>query len=215
MTIHINDQSNAIKYSEAQHLPDKPEALTMLWFIFLLESKPNSSKKFIVGKNLLKSERVFVILIFRCSVSTEHSLSIEKNGGCKLNEENTFGEFVRDKRTKLDPPISLRKMAELLDISPVYMSNIETGRDPAPKDEVLENLARILKLGKKENEHMYDMAAASKNYVAIPGDLPEYITTHEYAKIALRVAKDVDATDEEWIDFIEKLKKRSKEDKLE
>ena len=126
-----------------------------------------------------------------------------------------FGAFIRNKRMRLDPAVSLRKMAELLKLSPVHMSNIETGRDAAPKTEVLENLARILKLDKEETEHMYDLAAASKNYTAIPGDLPEYITTHEYAKIALRVAKDVDATDEEWIEFIEKLKKRSKEDKLE
>ena len=34
---------------------------------------------------------------------------------------------------------------------------------------------------------MYDLTAASKNYIAIPRDLPEYVTTHEYAKIALRV----------------------------
>lgn len=126
-----------------------------------------------------------------------------------------FGTFIRKKRMELDPYISLRKLAELLNISPVYMSNIETGRDSAPKDEVLVNLARILKLDKKEQEYMYDLAAESKKYIAIPSDLPEYITTNEYAKIALRVAKDVDATDEEWRDFIEKLKKRSKEDKLE
>jgi hypothetical protein len=56
---------------------------------------------------------------------------------------------------------------------------------------------------------MYDLAAESKNYTAVPSDLPEYISSSEYAKIALRVAKDVDATDEEWIEFIEKLKKRS------
>jgi len=119
---------------------------------------------------------------------------------------------------EMEPYISLRKMAELLNLSPVYMSNIEKGRDAAPKQEILENLARILKLDKQEQERMYDLAADSKNYTAIPGDLPEYITAHEYAKIALRVAKDVDATDEEWIEFIEKLKKRSEqqeEDKRE
>ena len=122
----------------------------------------------------------------------------------------TFGAFIRKKRMGLEPYISLRKMAGLLGISLVYMSNIETGRDPAPKNEVLSDLAGILKLDKQEQEQMYDLAAQSKNYTAIPGDLPEYITTNEYAKIALRVARDVDATDEEWIEFIEKLKSRSR-----
>ena len=132
-----------------------------------------------------------------------------------MSNSNSFGAFIRGKRMRLKPHISLRKMAELLGLSPVYMSNIETGRDAAPKKEVLENLARLLKLDKSEQEHMYDLAAASKKYTAIPSDLPEYITTHEYAKIALRVAKDVDATDEEWIEFIKKLKKRSKEENQE
>ena len=132
-----------------------------------------------------------------------------------MSDDLTFGAFIRKKRMELDPHISLRKMAILLDLSPVHMSNIETGRQAAPKKDVLENLTKQLKLTKEEQELMYDLAAESKNYTAVPSDLPEYITTHEYAKIALRVAKDVDATDEEWMEFIEKLKKRSKEDKRE
>ena len=132
-----------------------------------------------------------------------------------MRGETTFGAFIRTKRLELDPEISLRKMAELLSLSPVHMSNIETGRDAAPKKEVLDKLVPILKLEKQEMERMYDLAAESKAYIAIPGDLPEYITTHEYAKIALRLAKDVDATDQEWIDFIDRLKKRSRQEEQE
>jgi len=132
-----------------------------------------------------------------------------------MSGDNTFGAFIRKKRMELDPHISLRKMATLLNLSPVHMSNIETGREAAPKKEVLDKLAKQLKLTKKEAELMYDLAASSKNYTAVPSDLPEYISANEYAKIALRVAKDVDATDEEWMEFIAKLKRRSEEDKLE
>ena len=132
-----------------------------------------------------------------------------------MSGDIAFGSYIRKKRKELDPHISMRKMAELLSLSPVHMSNIETGRESAPKHEILINLARVLKLTKREQEQMYDLAAESKNYTAIPGDLPEYITTHEYAKIALRVAKDVDATDEEWMEFIEKLKRRSREEEPE
>lgn len=125
----------------------------------------------------------------------------------KMDAKQSFGSFVRAKRLEAD--ITLRGMAQILDISPVYMSNIETDRNPAPKADILENLAKALRLDKHEREIMYDLAAESKNYAAIPGDLPEYISANEYARIALRVAKDVDATDTEWIEFIEKLKKRS------
>ena len=129
-----------------------------------------------------------------------------------MSEEMTFGSFIREKRIKLEPYISLRKMAEVLDIAPSYLSTMETGYDSAPSDEILTDLARVLKLDKQEQELMYELAAKSKTYTAIPGDLPEYISANEYARIALRVAKDVDATDDEWIDFIEKLKKRGRQE---
>ena len=129
-----------------------------------------------------------------------------------MSEEMTFGSFIREKRIKLEPYISLRKMAEVLDIAPSYLSTMETGYDSAPSDEILIDLVRVLKLDKQEQELMYELAAKSKTYTAIPGDLPEYISANEYARIALRVAKDVDATDDEWIDFIEKLKKRDRQE---
>ena len=133
-------------------------------------------------------------------------------GGTFMSEEITFGSFIRKKRLESDPYISLRELARRLELSPVHMSNIETEREAAPKNDVLINIVRILKLDKTEQDTMYDLAAKSKPYTAVPGDLPDYITTNEYAKIALRVAKDVDATDDEWIEFIEKLKKRSKQE---
>ena len=129
-----------------------------------------------------------------------------------MSDEITFGSFIRKRRVDLDPYISLRKMADLLDISPVYMSNIESGRNPAPKDNILDRLAELLRLGKQDREQMYELAAKTKNYTAVPGDLPEYISTNEYARVALRVAKDVDATDKEWMEFIEKLKTRSQQE---
>ena len=55
---------------------------------------------------------------------------------------------------------------------------------------------------------MYDLAAMSRSRPAVSSDLPEYIMENEVVRIALRTAKEVDATDEEWLEFIEKLNKR-------
>jgi transcriptional regulator with XRE-family HTH domain len=132
-----------------------------------------------------------------------------------MSEELTFGSFVRTTRVNLEPYISMRKMAELLGISIVYMSNIENDRNAAPKDDILAHMAELLKLDKPGTERMYELAAKSKAYTAVPGDLPEYISAHEYARIALRVAKDVDATDKEWMEFIEKLKARGRQEGLQ
>ena len=126
----------------------------------------------------------------------------------EMGDEITFGSFIRKKRLALEHAVSLRKMAQLINLSLVHMSNIETGQNAAPRNDVLERLAEQLKLDKREREQMYELAAKSKNYTAIPGDLTDYIATHEYARIALRAAKDTDATDQEWQEFAERLRKR-------
>jgi len=130
-----------------------------------------------------------------------------------MKDELTFGSFMREKRLESDPHISLRKFAELVDISAVYMSNIENDRIVAPPKNILEKFAEILNFDKQEQNQMYDLAAKSKPHTAVPDDLPEYITSSEYACVALRMARDMDATDEEWIEFMDKLKKRGKEGK--
>ena len=127
-----------------------------------------------------------------------------------MKEERTFGEFIREKR--LQRNITLRMLVELLDLSPVHMSNIENNRRPAPKDEVLKRIIEVLKLDKQAQEEMYELAAKSKDIPTVPGDLPEYISGNELARVALRTAKDMDATDKEWMEFIEKLRKRSQEE---
>jgi transcriptional regulator with XRE-family HTH domain len=123
-------------------------------------------------------------------------------------QEKTFGKFITEKR--LEKEITLRRFASMLDISPVYVCNIEKDRRPAPKDDVLERILQILLLRKEEREEMYDLAAKSKNASVVSGDLPDYIMEKDIVRVALRTAKDVDATDVEWQEFIQKLKDRSK-----
>ena len=53
---------------------------------------------------------------------------------------HTFGTFIKEKRQQRD--ISLRKFADQIGISPVYLSNLENDRMPAPKDEVVSTMAR-------------------------------------------------------------------------
>jgi transcriptional regulator with XRE-family HTH domain len=118
----------------------------------------------------------------------------------------TFGAFIRAKRK--EKSITLRKLAELLGLSAVHMSNMENDRRPAPKDEALKDIIRVLMLDKQEQTLMYELAAKSKSIPSVPQDLPEYIAANELARVALRTAKDASATDKEWMDFIEKLKKR-------
>ena len=121
--------------------------------------------------------------------------------------EQTLGSFVREHR--MSRGLSLRNLAAKLEISPVYMSNIETDRKPAPTQEKLDKLVEILGLGQYEAEQLLDLAAKSKNR-QVSADLPEYIMERDIVRVALRTAKEVDATDAEWQEFIDRITRRGK-----
>lgn len=123
--------------------------------------------------------------------------------------EQTFGSFVREKRQSIG--LSLRTLAAKLDLSPVYLSNIENDRRPAPTRAYLERLEQELHLNKAETEQMLDLAAKSQNN-RVSADLPDYIMDREIVRTALRTAKEADATDKEWQDFIDRINRRMRED---
>ncbi len=118
----------------------------------------------------------------------------------------TFGSFVRQKR--MEQGLSLRGLAARLGLSPVYMSIIETGRKPVPARENLDKLTLELHLSKEEQELLLDLAARPET-MRVSADLPEYIMERDIVRAALRTAKEVDATDEEWQEFIDRITKRT------
>ena len=80
---------------------------------------------------------------------------------------NKFGVFVAEKRKEKE--LSLRKMAELLEFSPAYWSDIEKGRRNPPNLSKIEEIAKLLSLSQEEKEAMIDMASEDRN--EIPMDL--------------------------------------------
>lgn len=122
-----------------------------------------------------------------------------------MNENyTTFGEFVVAKR--LEKGISLRKMAELMEVSAPFWSDIEKGRKNPPKLEKLEILAKHLSLTDEDNALMLDLAGKERDAVA--PDIPVYIMQNDYVAVALRTARDLGADEEDWDKFVEDLKKR-------
>ena len=124
--------------------------------------------------------------------------------------EQTFGSFLREKR--IARGLTLRGMAAKLDLSPVYMSNIENDRRAAPSQEYLERMAMLLQLDKPERERLLDLAAKSKQN-RVSADLPDYIMDREIVRAALRTAKEANATDQEWQEFIDRITQRAKKSK--
>ena len=106
----------------------------------------------------------------------------------------TFGAFISAKRK--EARLNLRDAARHLGIAYGYLCDIEQGRRPAPEGKFVDRISSFLSLSKEEHEQLLDLAADSRQ--TVPADLPA----------ALRVAKEVDATDEEWTAFMEMLKSR-------
>lgn len=115
-----------------------------------------------------------------------------------------FGEFISKKR--IEKKITIRKMAEMLNVSAPFLTDVEKDRRNPFDMEKLTQLASILNLSKEENALMLDLAGKKRNAVA--PDLPEYIMGRDYVSAALRTARDLDAGEEEWNRFVEELRKR-------
>ena len=115
-----------------------------------------------------------------------------------------FGEFVQEKRE--EKKITLRKFADTIGFSAPFWSDVEKGRRNPPEIDKLQLIARTLNLTDEENAMMLDLAGKKRNSVA--PDLPDYIMERGYVAAALRTARDLDAGEEEWNEFIEELRKR-------
>ena len=115
-----------------------------------------------------------------------------------------FGDFIAKKREECQ--ITLREMARRLEVSAPFLSDVEKDRRNPFDSDRLEKTAGILELDKQERELMYNLAGKRRNSVA--PDLPDYIMERDYVSAALRTARDLDAGEEEWLQFVEELKRR-------
>ena len=113
-----------------------------------------------------------------------------------------FGEFLQRKRT--EKQITLRKMAEMIGITAPYLTDIEKDLRNPPEMEKLELISQILMLNDEDKTTMYDLAGKKRNSVA--PDLPDYIMEHDYVSAALRTARDLDASEADWLKFVEELR---------
>lgn len=115
----------------------------------------------------------------------------------------TFGEFIAQKRK--DREMSLRQMAEKINVSAVFISDMEKGRR-YPSVELLKKIAEVLRLNQEETDLLYDLSSDERNQ--IPADLPEYIMDVPMAKVALRKAREADVSDAFWEEVIKKLEEK-------
>ena len=113
-----------------------------------------------------------------------------------IGEELEFGAFIRKKR--LENGVTLRKMAQIMEYSPTYWSDIENGHRNPPGVEKLNLICEQLQFEPAERDHLFDLAGDFNK--AAPPDLTNYLQDPDVRR-ALRTAKSHNATSEMWKDF--------------
>ena len=91
----------------------------------------------------------------------------QEEGSITMEEKKvTFGGYVREKR--LAAHVNLRKLAEILDIAPAYMSDIENDHRYPPEKEKISKIAEALHLTQEETDYLFDLAAGNKKNSVSP-----------------------------------------------
>lgn len=123
-----------------------------------------------------------------------------------------FGNFISKKRKEKE--ISLRTMAKDLNISVSYLSDLEQGNKLPPnstKDNYKDLMMLImdyLELSDEEKSNCQlfaDNDLVKKGYVS--NDITNYMGQTPLANVALRKAKDLNYSDDDWKKIIEKIEK--------
>lgn len=124
-----------------------------------------------------------------------------------MEKDQSFGSYVREKR--LAAKINLRKLAEMLDIAPAYMSDIENDHRYPPEKDKIYKIAEALNLSQEETDHLFDLSAGNKKNSVSP-DIADYIMEQDKSRVALRLARDSGAGEKEWEKIIKILEESNK-----
>ena len=149
--------------------------------------------------------RPFKLIIANGDYNDKVGLRKREHG---VMEYQNFGEFLHSKRE--EKQVTLRSMAEMLDCSAPFLSDVEKDRRNPPDIDKLMKISNILALSENEQNTMLNLAGKKRNTVA--PDLPEYITELDVISHVLRTARELDAGEEDWLFLLEELKKRKSKD---
>ena len=121
----------------------------------------------------------------------------------------TFGDFISQKR--IEKKYTMRELASKLSISAPYLADIEHGHRNPPDKDKLDELASVLGLSLAEKEEMLDLAGEKRGEA--PPDLMDYMVGKPYISYALRRMRDAGAGEDEWLEMVKDLERRTKLEK--
>lgn len=127
-------------------------------------------------------------------------MEIEKERYSHLN----FGEYIEGKRKQRK--ITLREMARMMGITAPYLSDVEKNRRNAFDLERLELMCTILEFSEEERIKIMDLAGENRHEVT--PDIKDYIIDNYFVTKAIRTAKELKVSEEEWLEIVGELKRR-------
>ena len=101
--------------------------------------------------------------------------------------------------------LTCRDLSQMVGISAAYLSQLERGIRLNPDPQLLLRIAQALSLSPEEATNLFDLYAETTGN--LPPDITEYLNGNSIVQRALRQAREVNATEEDWERFIEQLKK--------
>lgn len=123
-----------------------------------------------------------------------------------------FGKYISDKRKQRG--ITLRTMAKDLKISVSYLSDLEQGNKMPPNSsndkyrDLIFSIMNYLKMSDKDKQqcmNYVDSELIKKGHLS--NDISNYIEKTPLASVALRKAKELNVTDDDWKEIIKKIEK--------
>ena len=121
----------------------------------------------------------------------------------------TFGQFLRDRRMRSPRKLTIRDMAAGLDVSIGYFCDLENDRRIPSESLDINKICELLRLDANDRAAMFDLAA--KKNGCVPADIKYILFNSESgncAREALRMTNEGFADEDDWMQFLEKLRKR-------
>lgn len=124
-----------------------------------------------------------------------------------------FGIFISNKRK--EKGISLRMMAKDLNISISYLSDLEQGNKMPPNSsnekyrDLIINIIDYLNMTDADKDKCLNFAdndLAKKGHIS--NDITDYIGQTPLASVALRKAKDLNYSDDDWKKILDNFNKK-------
>lgn len=119
--------------------------------------------------------------------------------------KDSFGGFLKEKR--IEQKLTLRKFSTMVKLSPEVVSSLENNEVSHVAPNVLTDIVQALQLHTEEIDHLHQLMAHHQP-PAFPTETIHKKCGEPVVRIALRVAEGFQATNAEWRDFMEWLRKQ-------